>query len=306
MDSHVLLGTSKRVVARASYMDRGGCARSRGSYTSQRSPSHRSPTFTCAGRTGLSPWHLRRCAEQQPLLRKELGPLDDGFGAAARTQDELLQAGFFPEMGEVIEEVLQPVLHTRIGRRALSLFHGAGQCRGAGLETVRNDSEFLQWAAEAVRMGRVSVPATLVTGFMDATPGGTSLIRELLREEGSHIIVDFPPDPTAPECVDPGVEFSAPFLQHLGIPVSPPTGSGDPTEIKLFHASGDRGESGAIAKKIRILIDDGVPPESIGVVTRTEERLGWYIRLAFDELGIPWSGSRFPTESIPFTESFVA
>lgn len=245
----------------------------------------------------LIPMLVRAAARREPLLARDLGALEDGFGAVLGSVRDLIDAGRLAEAGEAIDEALAglPFGAASLGRaRALVR---VGVAVSAELEALGIDSRasLLSRAYEALRRAPArALPqrAVLVHGFADATGVATDLIEALVRECGAIVLLDRPPDPADPTRPDLGCAFSERFTARIASAAGgvddAPRGT-TPGEIHLLEAAGIAAEVRGVAQRIRSLLDGGVVPERIGVVARGLGAHGARIRDDFVRLGIPFS-----------------
>ena len=242
---------------------------------------------------------VRRLAAAQPLLRSTLGDLVDGYDAVIGAVRDLLDAGFQPgnEEGviESLDEVAGEVASERIERaRALVRLTAEVLDRTDELGVWRS-AQALQIAEDRLHARNAEVlpaRAVLVHGFADVTGVAADLLMALVRVYGAVVILDRPPDPAEPSREDLGGAFLSRIderLIHLDhVADSSPD---DPPEIRLAEAPDVESEARWIAEKTRRLIDSGVDPEDIGVVSRGLEGKVNPLRRHFRRLGIPFSGS---------------
>lgn len=248
----------------------------------------------------------QRLARLEPVLRRGLDDLVDGYGAVAGTVRDLLDAGLEPELAEVLDEAL-----ATDGPRAASR---AEVDRARSLVRVASRTEAL---APALGLGRVSTllrraaelmatdpervlpfRALLIHGFSDATGVATDLLQELLRQ-GGLLILDHPPLPgSSGSSGSSGVEraFTERFAERLAmvsrfVPAPPPRDTDLPApQVDFVEAVGAEAEAREVARRVRGLLDSGARPEGIGVVARDLAPYALVLRRHFRRLGIPFSG----------------
>jgi len=241
---------------------------------------------------------VRRLAAAQPLLRSTLGELVDGYDAVIGAVRDLLDAGFQPgnEEGviERLDEVAGEVATERI-ERARALVRLAAEVLDRTDELgVWRSTQAMQIAEDRMHVqGPEALPAraVLVHGFADVTGVAADLLAALVRVHGAVVILDRPPDPAEPSREDLGGAFLSRLderLTHLDHVAD--SSSDDPPEIRLAEAPDIESEARWIAERTRTLIDSGVEPEDIGVVSRSLEGLVNPLRRHFRRLGIPFSG----------------
>jgi hypothetical protein len=241
---------------------------------------------------------VRRLAAAQPSLRSALGELVDGYDAVVGAVRDLLDAGFQPgnEEGviERLDEVAGEVAPERV-ERARALVRLAAQVLEHTDDLgVWRSTQALQLAEDNLHArGPDALPtrALFVHGFADVTGVATDLLLALVRIHGGVVMLDRPPDPADPDREDPGSAFLSRIDERLAhLDREEDTGGGEPTEISFVEASDVESEARWIADRARVLIDSGVDPESIGVVSRSLEGLILPLRRHFRRLGIPFSG----------------
>lgn len=251
------------------------------------------------GGADLLPILVRRLASQEPSLRRSLDHLHDGYASVVRPIEDLMDAGFDPALAEAIDEVLEEEGLERASNaeleRSRALIRIASRCA----ETLSEEgdtrpSSLMRHAAEWIRAHPEAVAArsVLVYGFADATGVATDLIQALLEAKPGILYLDRPPDPAWPEETDEGIAFGRRFEERLFLvtgdsdiePASHPQGS-----IQLFRSLGGQAEIRHIADQIRLLLDGGARPESIGVVARQLDPYVSVLRTQFWRMGIPFS-----------------
>lgn len=244
---------------------------------------------------------VRRRARGERRLADELGHLQDGWGAVATSVRDLLEAGLRPVHQPIADEALQAG-GTGRGATRRQVERGRAVLRVAAavatdLEElgVATRADLLSAAADAVLRDPQALPtgALLIHGFADVTGASGDLLEALLRTHGGLVIVDRPPDPTAPGRADSGALFTRRLVERLELvstveeevrPVAPPR------RLDRFRALGERAEVREVAERIRSLLDSGARPERIGLVAR---ELGPYrsaLRDQLDRAAVPFSG----------------
>ncbi len=77
--------------------------------------------------------------------------------------------------------------------------------------------------------------------------------------------------------------------------------------IRFFEGAGTRGTLELVAEEVLRLLRDGVPPEQIGVVVPSQERLRAPLETAFTTLGIPYAiGAPLRLPQTPFGQALLA
>ena len=253
--------------------------------------------------TGIDPFSLfaRRFARREPSLRRSLDGLVDGYGAILGSVRDLLDAGLTPAHEEALLEALEtdgkdsasPAEVERVKSLVRVAARTAASMENHGL--VRH-STLLAAATGLLKSptGPEQVPgALLVYGFADATGLATDFIVALLERYSGRIYLDRPPDPTAPERPDPGVVFGRRFEERILITArvdETHSDSAEPATVEMRRALGADAEVREVARQIRHLVDQGVTPESIGVVARSPDPYISSLRIHFSRLGVPFSG----------------
>ena len=241
---------------------------------------------------------VRRLAAAQPPLRTTLSELDDGYDAVIGAVRDLLDAGF--QLGneegviERLDEVAEAVAPERVERARALVRLASEVLEHTDALRVWRSTQALQFAEDCVHtQGPEALPtrALLVHGFADVTGVAADLLLALVRVHGGVVILDRPPDPAEPGREDLGGAFLSRIDERLAHLDHVAETSGDaPPEIRLAEAPDIESEARWIADRIRELIDSGVDPEDIGVVSRSLEGLMFPLRRHFRRLGIPFSG----------------
>ncbi len=247
----------------------------------------------------------QRAARAEPVLRRGLEDLVDGFSAVTGTVRDLLDAGLEPVHAEAAEEALAgdgPRAASRAEvERARALVRAAARTEtwmrelslGRVWDLLRRATELLESEGGAHLPAR----AVLIHGFADATGVATDFLQALLRRCGGWLILDHPPKPEGG-----GVEraFSERFAERLSMsagvrtetvanglaPPEPP----EPPEVAAFEAVGAELECRELARRVRELLDGGARPEGIGLVARALDPYRFALRRHLHRLGIPFSG----------------
>lgn len=248
----------------------------------------------------LLPILARRFASNEPSLQRSLGHLHDSYASVLGPVEDLLDAGFDPALGEALEEVLEEegperASHAEV-ERARALVRIASRCLEAlSQEGAPRVPSLLKSATDLVRLSpyHLQAGAVMVYGFADATGVATDLIQALLESAAATIYLDRPADPASPDQTDEGVEFARRFADRIFLvtpsPETAPT-SQPPGSVHMIRALGGHTEIRHIADRIRLLLDGGARPESIGVVARQLDSYVSVLRTHFWRMGIPFSG----------------
>jgi hypothetical protein len=241
---------------------------------------------------------VRRLAAAQPSLHAALGELDDGYDAVVGAVRDLLDAGFQPgnEEGvlERLDEVAGEVAPERVERARALVRLATEVLEHTDALGVWRSTQALQLAEDELHArGPDALPARalFIHGFADLTGIAADLLMTLIRAHGGLVILDRPPDPADPTREDPGSSFLNRIGERLArLDLEEDTGGDETREISRVEASDIESEARWIADRVRTLIDSGVEPERIGVVSRSLEGLVLPLRRHFRRLGIPFSG----------------
>ena len=243
----------------------------------------------------------QRAARAEPALRRGLEDLVDGYGTVSGTLRDLLDAGLEPVHAEIAEEVLAadgPQVASRVEvERARALVRAAARAeewmRERDLGRVAN---LLRRATEIVEADpdqALPLRSILIHGYADATGVATDLIQALVSKCSAWLVLDHPPRPEDLE--EAGVEraFPARFQERLSLAARVEPAKGDrpvPPRLEAVEAVGCDAEVREVARRVRVLLDGGARPESLGVVARDWSSYRHVLRRHFDRLGIPFSG----------------
>jgi PD-(D/E)XK nuclease superfamily len=213
---------------------------------------------------------VEREARQEPVLRRGLGDLVDGFLAAAPAVADLLDAGFEPEHADALDEALATDGPRAAGRaeveraRALVRVAARTEMRLRRLGAGRR-STVLRLAAEALASGPpervLPARAVLLHGFARTTGVAADLLRALERWRGA---TRFEERPAAAAGAVPSA----------------------------FTALGAEAEAREVARRLRRLLDGspGRCPEDLAVVARDFSPYRLALRRHLRRLGVPFSG----------------
>ncbi len=264
-----------------------------------------------AGRD-LFPLLVRRAAEADRVLRRELQHLQDGYSALLSGVRDLLDAGFEPALGEAAMEALDAEGGTLASKRELerarSLLAVAGAAHAA-LEATSTGrrSTVLQRATETLfaEAPLVARSSCWVYGFADASGVAIDFLRALLARCGGRIYLDRPPDPVLAAAAqdaavtgagaDPDRTPDNPFTRHFrerfgDLTTTIDESRTDAPRLEIFRALGSDGELREVALRIRQLLDAGAQPETISVVARRLQPYERALRQQFRALALPYSG----------------
>jgi hypothetical protein len=244
----------------------------------------------------------QRAARAEPVLRRGLEDLVDGYGAVTGTLRDLLDAGLEPVHAEAAEEALAsdgPHVAPRAEvERARALVRAAARAEewmaelglGRVADLLRRATDRLEADPEAALPSR----AVLIHGFADATGLATDLIQALLRRRGAWLILDHPPRPEDRlEDRHPERAFPARFQERLSLAARVEPLKGDrpvPPRLEAVEAVGGEAEMREVARRLRELLDGGARPEALGVVARDLGPYRHALRRHLGRLGIPFSG----------------
>ncbi|MCC6672912.1 MAG: PD-(D/E)XK nuclease family protein [Planctomycetes bacterium] len=238
---------------------------------------------------------LRRERELQGLLAGHGGMPAEGIeAAAAASVRDLLDAG---AVAVPLHELTAAAGNDPGGRRAAALCAVAQRSttRAAGLG-VRGGGDAARNAARLLREhGAAALPArgVLVHGFADATGHVAALLHACLALPSTTLVLDLPADPDDAAHEDRGARFARRFLARVRgaarveEQVAPP----DVPRLRRLVARGPEDQARRIAAQVRAWIAAGTPPEEIAVVARQLAPHAAALRVAFEALGIPFSGA---------------
>jgi hypothetical protein len=236
---------------------------------------------------------VRREAGREPALRALYEVLSEGHGLVTATVRDFLSAGLRRGQSEELPSLLA-ALDPPECERALALARVAERtARSLDAWGARRTGDLLQLAARALERGASALPsrALLVHGFADATGQATALLRALLRR-GAIIYLDAPPDPASPERHDRGAAFGARFRRRLAAAAMAEEAAAEPQtppRLTLLEAAGAEAEVREVAYRIHELLEEGEPPESIGIVARDLAPYAVALRRLLPALAIPFS-----------------
>ncbi len=237
-----------------------------------------------------------RLARQTDALRPLADGYVDGHQGIVEAVRQLLDAGLVAGHVEIATDCLEGAEHiARAERdRAIAAVHvAAGTERLLDTMGLLTPAAVMRRAAELlVNAGPERLPShtLFLHGFADATGVAADLLEQLARLPSAIVTVDQPPDPATPVVTDAGVRLSARLRERMV-----PTNAehievrAAQARIEVFAAEGDA-ELAEVARRIVKLLDEGIAPESIGVVARDLDVRAASVRRHFDRHAIPYSG----------------
>ena len=243
---------------------------------------------------------VRRFAREEPELARSLEHLADGYAAVATTVRDLIDAGLMSlHVDDIIERVHAPGIELGTPEeraRAEALLRVAGRTLDEmdALDIGRAGALY-QRADEVLAANPDSVlpcRAVLVAGFSSVSGVAGDFLTRLTNLFESVVIVDHPPDPAHPEQPDVGCAATSRLLErlrgllHPGADWAP---AHPPPELRLFSAAGAIEECREVASRVRELLDQGVRPESIGIVSRELAPYRVPLRSHLRRMGVPFS-----------------
>ena len=242
----------------------------------------------------------QRAARGEPVLRRGLEGLRDGFSAVTGTVRDLLDAGLEPVHADAAEEALASDGAHAGSRaeveRARALVRAAARAE-AWMRELRlgRASTLFRRAVELLEDGgqeRLPARTILIHGFADATGVATDFLQALLRRRGAWLILDRPPKPEGG-----GAEraFTERFAERLALSTGieapvPAADRGGISRVEAFEAVGAEAECREVARRVRALLEGGARAEGIAVVARDLRPYRLALRRHFHRLGIPFSG----------------
>jgi hypothetical protein len=250
----------------------------------------------------LFPVLVRRAAREERVLREPLDSLVDGYGAVEASVRDLLDAGFTPDQAAPLDDALSELAERGVDARiARALAAVAGRVQAllfAG--GLAHRSDLLRRAAELLEeRGQALLPAraVFVHGFADATGVASDLLCALRAACGARVLLDAPPDPSGRVAggrgEEPGLRFSRRLRERLGAPATlgaEEARDGAARRLAGVAAPGAQAEARTAALRVRSLLEEGVTPERIALVTRDPAPSVLPLRLHLRRLGIPFSG----------------
>jgi hypothetical protein len=268
---------------------------------------------------------VRRAARRQRPLAERLETLVDGYGAAAASVRDLLDAGFEAAHADAADEALLAAIRGGVPRdeveRARALVAAAVEVERdlAALGAARRSS-VLRRATDLLAEDPERLPsrAVFVHGFADATGIATDLLEALVRHRAATVVLDTPPDPVpkaarrpvdaeadAADAVEGGAVVEAGpaveathgerLRERLGgaagiAAAAPPPEPVPAPRVARFSAAGSETEAREVALRARELLDGGARPEGIGIVARDLAPHRLALRRQLAALGVPFSG----------------
>ena len=238
---------------------------------------------------------VRREAEREEILSRELGAFDDGLGLCVQTASDLASAGLEAADESELAAALERCGTGRRRQRAEALVAATRRALAAMGELGLERSGDLMARAAALleeTPDLLDAGALIVQGFADA-PGQTrAFLRALMRQPMSSFILDLPADPQKSTDEAAAARFARSFATSIGleVPADQVDGVGLPAQLQAFDAAGVEAELREISWRIEADLERGIAPEAIAVVCRDLPRRAPVIRRLFAKAGIPCSG----------------
>jgi hypothetical protein len=240
---------------------------------------------------------VRRLAPQENELKSALEEFESGYDVVQGVVRDLLDAGFTAEHYEGVSERLAE-LKDRVGearlRRALAIVRLATRVSG-GLNALGGSrtADAPALASEILRqVGPSGLPCrrVLVHGYADATGVTADFLESLKTILDAVFVIDRPNDPA-----DYDEDVGCRFLERLevrlgGVPRETDTKELDLPSLSMVEAANPEEEARWLATELRQVLDDGITPESILLVTQNLETWAPRLRRHLGRLGIPFSG----------------
>ncbi|MFV2072633.1 MAG: PD-(D/E)XK nuclease family protein [Thermoanaerobaculales bacterium] len=242
---------------------------------------------------------VRGLAAAEPALSDALGDLEDGFAPVVATVRDLIDAGLDETSLEAAAEAVAAATDGALRTRSVAVLQVAARWLMTREErSLPGRSRLLERAARTLEDSPdSSFPArgVLIHGFAEATGLVSDLLEALIRRLDAEIVLDHPPDPARPAEREAGWTFTSRLADRLAGPGSVDriewAGAPEPPTLEAFTAPGPEAEVREAARRIRLLLDSGATPESIGVIARiVDSAAAASIRRHFGRLGIPFSG----------------
>jgi len=249
----------------------------------------------------LAPVFVRRHAAESEALRRWLGDLEDGYGIVEGAVRDLLDAGFEPAGEDALADAIEAAVASgelgadTAGRaravaeaalRTLASLADAGLGHRTSLLVEARDA--LQAAEDAQAL--LPTAGLWVHGYADATGLVSDWLEVLVRTFAGRVLLDLPPDPADPARREE--RYAGSFRQRMG----GATGGeqavvalADAPALSLLQAPGTDAEVRAVAARVRLLLDRGVAPEAIGIVTRRLEPYRGALHAQLGRLSVPFS-----------------
>lgn len=249
----------------------------------------------------------RRAARAQPALFRGLDDLIEGYGAAAATIRDLLDAGLDPAHADALDELLaaegKAVATSMDLERGRALVRAAAAAQGE-LERlgVGRVADLLRRATQVLLSEPEALPAraVIVHGFSDATGLATDLIEGLVRAVDATVLIDRPPDPSFQKAGESGTgeirlerAFADRWAGRIALATGPALLKGPepaPPRREAFTAAGTDAEMREAVLRLRALLDAGIVPERMAMVARDLGPYRFAVRRHFERLGVPYSG----------------
>ncbi len=237
----------------------------------------------------------------------------DGREGLLATVHDLIDAGFEPDLEEVLQEHLATQGSHRGVRRAQAIVRIAAKVlREFDRLGVSHRANLLRRATQCIRDNpsrALPSRAIRIHGFADATGVATDLLEALMQHFDAKCFWDWPRDPAplhfasgtkGEECdqhnsmYDRGRAWGEPLQERLrgatGKLVEKSNSiEQDPTTICVVRASGLPEEVREAARRVQELRDTGMAVERIAIAARDIETYATLLRRELTRLGIPFS-----------------
>lgn len=242
----------------------------------------------------------RAYAAEEPTLAGALGHLEDGYSIVSRIVGELLDAGLTPAHESGLLDAAKGLggipgivggVAPRVGalvRVAVSVSQASdalGVCSAPTLlrRATKNLREIEQVAK---RFGGAAF-----VGFADAVGNLADFIEAARRYAGAVVMLELPPSVAQPGMPEIGAEFANPFRQRFEAERPVEIGAYDRSpKLSFLQGSDSFDEAQEVASRVHASIENGMRPESIGIVVRHMDGWAHPIAEALREQGVPFSG----------------
>ena len=256
---------------------------------------------------------IRRESRKDPGLHALLGAFDDDFAVVKNSVMDLLEAGIGPTLEDPLMECMSAAPAGSQRDRAMALMRVALQVDHILTENAVSTSAGLAghaapWIASHPSQALES-QQIFVVGFSDTHAHGGDFLTALLRQTNTRIYLELPDDPAIPGRVESGrlyAQRTHETLQGAATRIENRQAANTQPELDAFHAYGATEEIREVARRVNSLLQQGVTPEHIGIVSRQLEPYMLPIRHHMHDLGIPFSMQREPLGVYPLHRHFLA